>query len=94
VSATLPLFFRRTFSGPYLEGGLLMRETEHEYDCYDCSMTTHSWVGPQMLFGWQSTFDSGLNVSWAIGFAKHMSGEDTDDNHADVNGYFRAGYAF
>lgn len=90
VSATLPLFFRRTFSGPYLEPGLLMRSTSN--DCYDCSMDTSSWTGPQLLFGWQSTFDSGLNLSTAFGVAKHMGGDD--DHATDVNGYFRVGYAF
>jgi hypothetical protein len=96
LSATLPLFFRRTFSGPYLEGGLLMRtdtsESDYGYysDCYDCTMDSRSWVGPQLLFGWQSTFDSGLNVALAFGVAKHMNG----DKETDGNGYFRVGYAF
>jgi len=98
LSATLPLFFRRTFSGPYLEAGLLMRtDTSDDYydsygysDCYDCEMDSKSWVGPQLLFGWQSTFDSGLNVALAFGVAKHMNG----DKNTDGNGYFRVGYAF
>lgn len=98
LSATLPLFFRKTFSGPYLEGGLLIRETKHDWydDCYDCtyassSMDTDSWVGPQLLFGWQWTFDSGLNVAFAAGVAKQMGNDDQD---TDANGYFRVGYAF
>ena len=99
ISATLPLYFRKTFSGPFLEGGLLIRTTDEEdyyyaADCYDCSSYTESsntWAGPQLLFGWQWTFDSGLNTSFAFGVAKRMNGSDND---TDANGYFRVGYAF
>ncbi len=97
LSATLPLYFRKTFSGPFLEGGLLFRATTHEdyyaYDCIDyCSdSNTDSWTGPQLMFGWHWTFDSGLNVVFAAGVAKQMGNEDQD---TDANGYFRVGYAF
>jgi hypothetical protein len=94
LSATLPLYFRKTFSGPFLEGGLLARTSKDEYyayDCYDCGSSSDSWVGPQLMFGWHWTFDSGLNVSWAFGVAKQMGNEDND---TDANGYFRVGYAF
>jgi hypothetical protein len=99
ISATAPLYFRRTYSGPYLEGGLLARvDTSDDYyaysgACYDECYSyreTRSWVGPQLLFGWQWTFDSGLNVAFAFGVAKRMNG----DNDTDGNGYFRVGYAF
>jgi len=95
LSATLPLYFRKTFSGPYLEGGLLIRTTKDDYyayDCYDCgsSMST-SWAGPEMLFGWHWTFDSGLNTQIAFGLAKRMNGSDHD---TEANGYFRVGYAW
>ncbi len=94
-SATLPLYFRKTFSGPFLEAGLLIRGSEDEYyayDCYDCSYSSSdSWVGPQMLFGWHWTFDSGLNTSFAFGVARPLGG---DENDTDVNGYWRVGYAF
>lgn len=97
LSATLPLYFRKTFSGPFLEGGLLIRSSTSEdygyaYDCIDCSMTTtDSWAGPQLLFGWHWTFDSGLNVAFAAGLAKQMGNQDAD---TDGNAYFRVGYAF
>ena len=95
LAATLPLYFRKTFSGPYLEGGLMLRSTSHNYayDCIDyCSdMDTDSWAGPELLFGWHWTFDSGLNVQFAFGVAKQMGNENAD---ADANGYFRVGYAF
>ena len=97
LSATLPLYFRKTFSGPYLEGGLMLRSTSHNYDyAYDCidycsDGDTDSWAGPELLFGWHWTFDSGLNVQFAFGVAKQMG---NDDNDTDANGYFRVGYAF
>src|SRR5688572_11471424 len=98
-SATLPLYFRKTFSGPFLEGGLLVRSTQNDdyyYDSYDCidycsGSSTDSWAGPQLLFGWHWTFDSGLNIAFAFGVAKQMGNEDND---TDANGYFRVGYAF
>jgi hypothetical protein len=96
ISATLPLYFRKTFSGPFLEGGLLIRSTDesdyYAYDCIDCSSSmSDSWVGPQLLFGWHWTFDSGLNTSFAFGVAKRM---DSGSDEPDANGYFRVGYAF
>lgn len=98
ISATLPLYFRKTFSGPFLEAGLLIRGTEKEYEAYplgycadSCSSSTDSWAGPQLLFGWHWTFDSGLNTSFAFGLAKRMEGGDND---TDGNVYWRVGYAF
>ena len=98
LSATLPLYFRRAYSGPYLEGGLLMRtDTSDDYydpyydSYYTEDMDTQTWIGPQLLFGWHWTFDSGLNVNFAFGVAKHMNDSDND---TDANGYFRVGYAF
>lgn len=98
ISATVPLYFRRTYSGPFLEGGLLLRtDTSNNYGydidyhgSYSQMDTSSSWVGPQLLFGWQWTFDSGLNVAFAFGVAKQMTG----DGDTDGNGYFRVGYAF
>jgi hypothetical protein len=97
VAATLPLYFRRTFSGPFLEGGLLMRtdtsNNSYAYDCSDCgSMSSNAWVGPELLFGWHWNFDSGLNIQWAFGVAKKMQSSSSDDTAP--NGYFRVGYNF
>jgi hypothetical protein len=55
-------------------------------------MDSQTWIGPQLLFGWHWTFDSGLNVNFAFGVAKHI--DDSDNNSTDANGYFRVGYAF
>jgi hypothetical protein len=98
ISATLPLYFRRTYSGPFLEGGLLIRtDTDNEYYAYDAGYSSDymeysdTWVGPQLLFGWHWTFDSGLNIAMAFGVAKPMS---SNSDETDANGYFRVGYAF
>jgi hypothetical protein len=99
-TATAPLYFRRTFSGPFLEGGLIIRTTEDEYvyDCYDCSSSggsmSNSWVGPELLFGWHWTFDSGLNIAMAAGVAKRMNDANDYGDGTEANGYFRVGYAF
>jgi hypothetical protein len=106
VTASVPLYFRRTFSGPFIEPGLIYRTSSSSYNssaagCVSCtdSSTTKAWVGPELLFGWHWNFDSGLNVSWAFGLAKHASDSNTDPNaytssDPDVNGYFRVGYNF
>jgi hypothetical protein len=94
LSATVPLYFRKTFSGPFLEGGLLIRTSDDEcYDCYSSDMST-TWSGPQMMFGWHWTFDSGLNVAFAAGAARRMTNQDDYGSDAEFNGYFRVGYAF
>lgn len=102
-SATLPLYFRRTFSGPFLEPGLLIRSEKNYYDCYDCSYSGGSsstmsttWTGPQLMLGWQWTFDSGLNLSAAFGLAKKLdnSSDQYSSDEPEANGYFRVGYAF
>ena len=74
---------------------VLIRQTNDNYECYDCystdSMSSDSWAGPELLFGWHWTFDSGLNVQFAAGFAKQMGNSKGDP---DGNAYFRVGYAF
>lgn len=103
IAASAPIYFRRTFSGPFLEPGVIARSTrQHVYyaacaDGYSCGSSDprDNWAGIEMLFGWQWTFDSGLNVAMAFGVAKHLESNrsgSTDD--ADANGYFRVGYAF
>ncbi len=101
IAASLPLYFRRTFQGPFLEGGLMVRtDTSDDYyeaygygDCYDCMTysSNDSWVGPELLFGWHWTFDSGLNIAAAAGVVKRLGNGSSD---ADAIGYFRVGYAF
>ncbi len=94
ATASLPIYFRRVFSGPFLEPGLIGRSTPTTTDA-DCdttcvTTTNNGWAGIEMLLGYHWTFDDGLNFSWAFGLAKHL----TDDSSADFNGYLRVGYAF
>jgi hypothetical protein len=104
LAATLPIYFKRTFSGPFLEGGLVIHHESYDssYDCYDCSasstMSSREWMGPEVMFGWAWMFDSGLNVSAAFGAAKRMSDTQSSQyyssNDPEPVGYFRVGYAF
>lgn len=101
LTVSMPIYLRRTFSGPFLEPGVIVRSTtsnyDTSYDCTDCgsSDNTDSWAGPELLFGWQWTFDSGLNVAYAAGVAKHMGTNDmSSSDGTDFNAYFRVGYAF
>ena len=99
VTASMPIYLRRTFDGPFMEPGLIYRTSSTGSSD---SMDTQSWVGPELLFGWHWNFDSGLNISWAVGPAKHMSDNntnsqgyyDTSSDKVDFNGYFRFGYNF
>ena len=102
IAPTLQVYFKRTFSGPFLEGGLVIHHDDnggYVYDCYDCSSTsmTRDWVGPEVMFGWAWMFDSGLNISAAFGAAKRMQDSSSDTYSSDEPepvGYFRVGYAF
>jgi hypothetical protein len=103
VSAGLPIYFRRTYSGPFFEPGLVYHSDSH--GCYDCSYSsgssydnTHTWVGPQMMVGWSWIFDSGLNLAFAFGASKPISNTNnmsySSSNDPYPAGYFRIGYAF
>ena len=100
VALTLPIYFKRTFSGPYIEPGFVARTESNGYDadCFDCGngSSNTSFVQFEMMVGWSWMFDSGLNMSAAIGLARRL-GNDADDCCDDglaPAGYFRAGYAF
>jgi hypothetical protein len=103
ASVSAPIYFRRTFSGPFLEPGLIYRSTSdndsYAASCAGCMdySSSHSWFGPELLFGWHWNFDSGLNISWAVGVAAHANDNNSDgssNNDPDFNGYFRVGYNF
>lgn len=101
LGVSLPIYFKRMYSGPFIEPGLItrgFRDTyDYAYDCYDCSSynDTDTMVGPEVLFGWHWIFDSGLNVAFAFGAARDMSGSDSEyDSSVEPAGYFRVGYAF
>ena len=83
VGVSAPIYFKRTFQGPFLEPGLASRQLDD--NCDSCGT-----VGPEVMFGWHWMFDSGLNVAMAIGALRGMDG----DSGAEPTGYFRIGYAF
>ena len=89
LAATLPIYFRRTFSGPFLEPGFVMSSSSWS--------SSRTWAGPEVMFGWAWMFDSGLNLSAAFGAAKRISDPQMDSyssNEPEPVGYFRVGYAF
>lgn len=110
LGATMPIYFKRVFSGPFLEPGIMIRHTEETYDdyyydasgggSYDTYTEGDTLVGPQIMFGWHSTFDSGLNIAAAFGFAKNLGSRMEDEygysSEPDIEptGYFRVGYAW
>lgn len=96
----VPLYLKRTYQGPFLEPGLIVRSSSRP-DYYDGSgnHSTGAEVsgGPQMLFGWHMTWDSGFNVAAAAGVGRNLAADDDEydyDSELFFNGYFRVGYAF
>jgi hypothetical protein len=89
--AGLPIYFRRAYSGVFLEPGFIMRTFDDTYG-------ENTTFGPQMLIGWHWMWDSGLNVAMAFGAGRNWAREDTESDYDDeepfVNGYLRFGYAF
>jgi hypothetical protein len=103
VGVGLPIYFRRTYQGVFLEPGFISRRLDHDRGgCDGCSstgssMATETTFGPQMLIGWHWTWDSGLNVALAGGVGRNWSTADGDDDGSEKifgNGYLRFGYAF
>lgn len=95
VGFGVPIYFRRTYSGVFLEPGVIMRSIHDSGDGYDYNTTV---FGPQVLVGWHWTWDSGLNVAIAAGAGRNWStsdGEsDYDNDEIFANGYLRFGYSF
>jgi hypothetical protein len=96
VGISAPIYFRRVYNGPFLEPGLIARGSTNDsgvaYDCTSCSSSSSTtMVGPEVLFGWHWTFDSGLNVAAAFGAARDMNKDSSSD--PTPAGYFRIGYA-
>ncbi len=97
VGISAPIYLKRVFSGPFLEPGLIARD-------FDTNNGEGALVGPEVLFGWHWTFDSGLNVSAAVGAAKNVQSRHescdaygycyTSGPDLEPAGYFRVGYAF
>ena len=105
VGASLPVYFRRVYSGPFIEPGVIVRGERNNYYCDSysgggCGSEMSTMAGPSMVFGWHWSFDSGLNVAAAFGAARNLNREPMDEygysSEEEVvpSGYFRIGYAF
>jgi hypothetical protein len=101
LTVSLPIYLRRTFTGPYVEPGLIARRTPATGGAVECASAAcsapdaqHAWLGPEVLFGWQWSFDSGLHFAMAIGLARHAVDSMNDRTETDMNGYFRVGYGW
>lgn len=85
LSVGVPIYFRRTFQGPFLEPGVLTRRYE-----------TGDETGPHVLLGWHWMYESGLNLAIAFGAGRDLSKDDDGytDSSPFPSGYVRMGYAF
>ncbi|MBA2544595.1 MAG: hypothetical protein H0V17_33440 [Deltaproteobacteria bacterium] len=97
VGASLPIYFKRVYQGPFIEPGLIVRELGNQGFCdFDCTNTKS--VGPSVVFGWHWTFDSGLNIAAAFGLMRNVNAKmdefSSSNNDTEPSGYFRIGYAF
>ena len=55
---TVPIYFKRVYNGPFLEGGLMVRQIDRDACDWDGNcMKTEPNIGPQVMFGWHWTFD-------------------------------------
>lgn len=106
IGASLPIYFKRAYQGPFIEPGIVSRGLTHKSYDYNYSGTyteTQSEMetsfGPEVMFGWHATFDSGLNVAAAAGAMRDLNEEPADEygyrpSPIEFVGYFRVGYAF
>ena len=85
----LPIYLRRTYQGPFIEPGFIVRTFQNKYDD-----EVDSEVGPQVLVGWHWMWDSGLNLSMAFGAGRNWSTDEEYESKIFPNGYLRFGYAF
>ena len=77
------IFFRKLYSGVYMEPGLVRRDQGNIF-------------GPQVLLGYNWFWDSGMNISLAAGIGRNLndSRDDQSEGETFANGYFKVGYAF
>lgn len=86
VGASVSVYFRRVFSGPFLEGGVVARTIYRPEEPDD------TIAGPEVMFGWHWTYDWGVNVAIAGGAIRALNHSHSDE--LQPAGYFRIGYAF
>ncbi len=94
LALTVPIYFRKMYSDYYLEPGFTYKKLEIENE--DAKV-----YGPAVLFGHHWYWDSGLNISAALGFGRNWSNvKETQVEAIDKiakfygTGYLRFGYAF
>ncbi|MCC6993914.1 MAG: DUF3575 domain-containing protein [Deltaproteobacteria bacterium] len=97
LGVALPIYLRRTYQGPFLEPGIIIRDFSYQPgDSADGQRT----YGPQVLIGWHWTWDSGLNVALAAGAGRNFAADAPpadgccSEPKVFANGYLRFGYAF
>jgi hypothetical protein len=107
----LPLYLRRTYQGAFIEPGFIVRSAQQtEYS--GTTDANGNWIeskrhyteqsgGPQVLFGWQWTWDAGYTLAVAAGAGRNILasqpvGDDYESSSEELffNGYFRVGYSF
>ena len=93
----VPIYLRRTFSGPFVEPGAIYRTSTSSWDNGDSNTTVTA--GPQVLVGYAVTYDSGLSMAMAVGAGRDVIKQDSTDEYSSndpifANGYLRVGYAF
>ena len=99
VALTLPIYFKKVFTGPFIEPGFVVRSNngDDETCCDDCCASSSTTTQFEMLIGWSWLFDNGLNMSIAGGIARNLNNTENDYSVMDEispAGYFRVGYAF
>ncbi len=96
LGLTVPIYFKRVFQGPFIEPGVMIRDFGDDQDCDwdgNCTEAKPS-LGPQVMFGWHWTFDSGMNVALAMGAMRNMNKSGENNDNVEPAGYFRIGYAY
>jgi hypothetical protein len=104
LAASLPIYFRRAYSGPFLEPGLVLQTINRDdgyvdnSGSYNTMSTTQNKVAFEMMIGWHWSFDSGLNLALAGGMARVINSDNNTDYYSGPElqpaGYFRVGYEF
>lgn len=86
LSVGVPIYFRRTFQGPFIEPGVLTRSSSDGDDD----------TGPQVLLGWHWMYESGWNLAVAFGAGRDVTQDDPDYSSDEPfpTGYIRVGYGF
>lgn len=79
----LPLYFKKVYTGLFLEPGLTTFASGDET----------IWAGPQLVIGYHWYWDSNLNLAVAAGVGRNWSSED-EFTETFPAGYFQVGYAF